>query len=200
MKGFFAILALMWIVLVVVLTHAAEPLDPPELVASSIVAHKNFSGQQTPSLIAVEYRGCNFSQPSPVFRDGKWVGRRLFPGNPTVRTFIECNLTNATPPPGSTLTRCNTTIRQNRVETGTEIVTINSAGTTATLRRYVNRIHGRLDPVTLEPVYRAQVYQRQAEPPEGSRDRRIGRIVEARQEARAEMLAREAEAAVEVSK
>ena len=85
-------------------------------VVTRPVERRNFSGQATPSVIALEYRSCNFSQAAP--------GTRIFPGDNRARTFVECNLVNAIPPPGSTLTRCNTTQVYRGVEDGKTTVTV----------------------------------------------------------------------------
>ena len=73
--------------------------------------YENFSGQQTPSIVDTEYYRCNFSQPQPVpYRDGLLYGLRIFPGDDTPRTFIECNLSNCEFPPGSNIISCNTAV------------------------------------------------------------------------------------------
>lgn len=106
---------------------------------------KNFSGQATPSIIDTEYRGCNFSQPAPVDSGGGvYVGVRLFPGDDTPRTFIECNLCNAEVPPGSTVVSCNTTIKRFNVPTGTDTATID--GVTIEMRHHADYIYGRWTP------------------------------------------------------
>ena len=105
--------------------------------------NKNFSGQETPSIIDTEYEGCNFSQPAPVDSGGGvMVGVRLFPGDDTPRTFTECNMVNCEPPPGSTLTNCNTTIRASSIVASSDTLTID--GVEATLETKVDRIYGRL--------------------------------------------------------
>ena len=101
---------------------------------------ENFSGQTTPHIIDTVYRNCNFSQPQPVDVGGLKQGVRLFPGNNTLRTFIECNLVNCEPPPGSVLVQCNTTVR--------ELGTADAEGDVyATL-------YGHIDNATLAYVYR----------------------------------------------
>ncbi len=75
-----------------------------------MITSKNFSGQTTPKTIAKEYKECNFTQPQSVKVGGKMQGVRLFPGDDTPRTFIDCNMVNCEPPPGSTLTGCNTVV------------------------------------------------------------------------------------------
>ncbi len=67
-------------------------------MASGMTERKNFSGQATPSIIDTLYLRCNFAQvedpnsPGPV---------RIFPGDDTPRTFIQCVLTNCGLPPAS---------------------------------------------------------------------------------------------------
>lgn len=102
---------------------------------------KNFSGQATPSIIDTEYRNCNFSVPNCIDVGGKKRGMRLFPGDDTPRTFIDCNLVNCEPPPGSTLTRCNTAIREGCVEIGSEDLVID--GDTIQVKDYANIIYGK---------------------------------------------------------
>ena len=112
---------------------------------------ENFSGQQTPSLIDTDYRQCNFCQPAPVDGVGLKRGVRLFPGDDTPRTFIDCNLSNCEPPPGSTLTRCNTVIRESYVHTCTETVTID--GEPVELDHHSDYIYGKFDGDSGEYVY-----------------------------------------------
>jgi hypothetical protein len=98
-----------------------------------VTEKKNFTNQDTPSIIDTEYRNCNFAHSDAVFDDPNYVGHRLFPGDNTPRTFIHCNLTNCEPPPGSTIVKCNTAIIRTRVfdyqddpiEIDGETVTIN---------------------------------------------------------------------------
>ena len=75
-----------------------------------MISEKNFSNMD-PALIPVdtEYQRCNFSRSQPDLGPPV-VGVRLFPGDDTPRTFIDCNLFNCEPPPGSTLINCNTWI------------------------------------------------------------------------------------------
>ena len=80
------------------------------------IAEKNFT-QPDPADIPKDavYERCNFSRTQPAdATEGAAVGVRLFPGDDTPRTFIDCNLFNCEPPPGSLLQGCNTWI----VETG----------------------------------------------------------------------------------
>lgn len=76
--------------------------------AFGMTERQNFSGQVTPSIIDVEYKRCNFSQ---ILSDPNLPNRvRLFPGDDTPRTFFRCNLVNCETPPGSIVTKCNTSI------------------------------------------------------------------------------------------
>ena len=95
-----------------------------------MISNKNFSGQLTPSEIDTEYSSCNFAQSGETDGLGGWLPTRIFPGDDTPRTFIECNMTNVLPPPGSTLIRCNT-----------HLIEFN--------RNNADHWHGKLDPVTL---------------------------------------------------
>ncbi len=106
---------------------------------------QNFTEQDTPSIIDTDYENCNFAHEVPVDSGGGvFIGVRLFPGDNTARTFTRCNLVNCEVPPGSTVTKCNTTIRQAMVVTGTSKVTIDSVETTIT--HHKNVIHGRWTP------------------------------------------------------
>ena len=110
-----------------------------------MIQGKNFAGQI--NLVAdTEYHNCNFSQPAPSAGP---IGVKLFPGDDTPRTFVECNLVNATPPPGSILINCNTTIRESAIEDSVEVVEIDGYEISAS--SYVDRIYGRTDPDTLLP-------------------------------------------------
>jgi hypothetical protein len=104
------------------------------------VRNRNFSGETTPSIIDDTYINCNFSQPEPVNDSGDKKGIRLFPGDDTARTFIECNLVNCEPPPGSTITGCNTTIRENRIYSYSDFVEIDIV--TMEIENFVDVIYG----------------------------------------------------------
>ena len=124
--------------------------------------NKNFRGQATPSIIDTEYQSCNFSIPNCLTVLSKKVGMRLFPGDDTPRTFISCNMINCEPPPGSTLVKCNTTIRENKVEVGSEDLTID--GQTIQVKDYVNMIYGRYREGLY--VYRPTPFEEPCDPPE----------------------------------
>ena len=81
---------------------------------------ENFSSQQTPSIIDTEYRNCNFSQPNCI--DMKGV--RLFPNNDAPRTFIDCNMVNCEPPPGSNQIGCNNAIIKRNVADSESVLEI----------------------------------------------------------------------------
>jgi len=104
-----------------------------------MIKEKNYSNQLTPSDIDTEYQNCNFSQQGETDGGSGWQPVRIFPGDDTPRTFIECNLGNAIPPPNSILTRCNTTIIERN-------------------RGNADHHHGRMNPVTFtnEPITPAE--------------------------------------------
>ena len=102
--------------------------------------HKNFSGKTTPSIIDTTYIECNFTNFAPI-GDTTKTGVRLFPGDDTSRTFIRCNLVNCETPPGSTLNKCNTTIRETRIYKDSDYVEID--GHSVEIENYVDKIYGR---------------------------------------------------------
>ena len=72
---------------------------------------KNFSNQETPSIIDDSYCKCNFCQRDfvPIQVNDVWEGRRIFPGDDTPKHFDDCNLINCEVPPGSIVEpNCNT--------------------------------------------------------------------------------------------
>ena len=107
-----------------------------------MIENRNFSNLDVAAIpLDTEYRRCNFSRFTadlgpPI------VGTRLFPGDDTPRTFVECNLVNCEPPPGSTLVRCNTTLLERDHLIDTDSVTIDG-NLVATVQRTGVRIHGR---------------------------------------------------------
>ena len=147
-----------------------------------IVSGKNFTRQAAPTVVAARYENCNFTQAEP--------GTRIFPDDDTPREFVECNLTNAVPPSGSELTRCNTTQVRRQVQDGSETVTI--ADKTVQSARYVDRVLGRLDPKTLR--LERKEHDIEIDPPEETRDGKIKRLVRQRDAALAEAARHEAEA------
>ena len=88
----------------------------------AVTERKNFSGQATPSIIDTEYQRCNFAQTLP---DPNLPNRvRIFPGDDTPRTFFRCNLVNCEVPPGSTVTKCNTSIVAPNMLIGSITITV----------------------------------------------------------------------------
>ncbi len=104
---------------------------------------KNFMKDgPTPSIIDTEYGDCNFSQPAPVdIGDGVFQGIRIFPGDDTPRTFIHCNLVKCEAPPGSIVTRCNTTIVERNIDLITDTIVVD--GESFDVVTKINRVHGR---------------------------------------------------------
>jgi len=108
-----------------------------------MIEKKNYSGKVSPDVGGeTEFTRCNFSQPEPVLDGTNYIGTRLFPGDDTPRYFTRCNLVNCELPPGSTATKCNTTIRRTLVQTGTDEIVIN--GTALVTPIYHDVIYGRL--------------------------------------------------------
>ena len=108
-----------------------------------MIERKNYSGQVSPEVGGeTEFTRCNFAQPAPVLDGADYIGTRLFPGDDTPRTFTNCNLVNCELPPGSTATKCNTTIRRTKVETGSDELVID--GVTITTPIHHDIIYGRL--------------------------------------------------------
>jgi hypothetical protein len=174
-----------------------EPIVEPVIIPIVIMG-KNYSGMTTPTVTALEYRNCNFSQTAPVLDKGKWVGVRLWPGDDTPRIFIECNLTNAVPPTSSTLTRCNTTLRRSQVATGTtETLVVDSKNVFIPI--FADIIYGHTNPVTLKAEYKPSPLEILADPPEGTKYAELKRLVADRETARAEMEAKEAAAKAKVA-
>ena len=96
------------------------------------------------------YVGCNFSQTGERNARGQWTPTDLkFPA-PGPKVFLECNLTNAMPPPGSTVLRCNTTLAEFNVPV--------SATT------YKNTVWGNVHPDTLAVVRKLPIDQIRAKP------------------------------------
>ncbi|HUV64433.1 MAG TPA: hypothetical protein VMW24_11085, partial [Sedimentisphaerales bacterium] len=90
-----------------------------------MIEHKNYSGNPDPDVGGeTEFFRCNFTQPEPVLDGADYVGVRLFPGDDTPRTFERCNLVNCEVPPGSTMTKCNTTIRRSLVVSTTDEIEV----------------------------------------------------------------------------
>lgn len=113
---------------------------------------KGFVGQSTPRIIDTAYEQCNFMSRSVNEIDGLKVGIRIFPGDDTPRTFLNCNLINRIVPPGSTIINCNTSIIEYDVVTSTETVQIGSE--VISIDNKSNFCHGFYDPETLSPDYK----------------------------------------------
>ena len=122
----------------------------------------NFKGAATPSIIDTEYEHCNFSIPNCLTVDDKKIGMRLFPGDDTPRTFIKCNLVNCETPPGSTIIKCNTAIRENTVEVGSEDLVIDAE--TIKVKDYADMIYGRY--IDGQYVYQPTPIRTPCKPPE----------------------------------
>ena len=149
-----------------------------------IIKSKNFSLQESPKIIAEEYHNCNFSQLKP--------STRIFPDDDTPRIFVECNLVNAVPPPGSTLEKCNTTQVNKMVEDGTQDLEVK--GETVSIKKYKNQILGHLDTKTFKLVSKPKdIFVR---PPFGSYDYKIFMLIKERQKAEALIIEKDNEADV----
>lgn len=73
------------------------------------------------------YINCNFMRRQPDTSGPQPVGVRLFPGDDTPRTFINCNLMNCEVPPGSSVVDCNTAIAAKQVPTVQDRIIVNGA-------------------------------------------------------------------------
>lgn len=78
---------------------------------------KNFVDQTNLILSDQCFLKCNFFQQQPRFVDNKWRGIKIFTED-TPRVFINCNLCNAEPPPGSLVQDCLTIIRRYNIVDG----------------------------------------------------------------------------------
>ena len=115
---------------------------------------KSFANMDPTTIpVDTEYVRCNFSRSNPDKSGADPVGVRLFPGDDTPRTFIECNLKNCEPPPGSTLTGCNTVIAEQDVFDRNETITVDSV-VVSTRRFNKSVVYGRLNPETLLYEYK----------------------------------------------
>jgi len=112
---------------------------------------KNYREGKLPPLQDT-YEGFAFSFLRPDYdSEGNKVGHRIIPDDDTPRTFINCNLVNACPPPGSTLINCNTTItrierRVANLDNGPEKRLVESD--------LYDVIYGRTNPETLVSEYK----------------------------------------------
>lgn len=110
-----------------------------------MIKGKNFSNQIVPSEIDTEYLNCNFSHSNCITVLGQKVGHRIFPEDDTPRTFIDCNMKNCEPPPGSILMKANGvqkgfSVVEAMVIVSTEVVTID--GESIDVHQYADRKHG----------------------------------------------------------
>lgn len=122
-----------------------------------MIERKNYSGNPDPDVGGeTEFTRCNFTQPEPVLDGSVYIGVRLFPGDDTPRTFIDCNLVNCEVPPGSTVTRGNTTIRRTRVQTSSDELVID--GVTLTTPIYQDVIYGKRTGVGVYEYHPTPVY------------------------------------------
>ncbi|KKN09306.1 hypothetical protein LCGC14_1047970 [marine sediment metagenome] len=131
----------------IIATHylATDEIAVDKLLAPDDQYIAGFQMTDLPVLADRTYHGCNFSQPAPVdVGGGVYIGVRLFPNDAADYTFAGCGLSNCEPPPGSTVEKCNTTIRRSRVPTGTDTVTID--GESVGLQHHANYIYGRWTP------------------------------------------------------
>ena len=89
-----------------------------------MIENENFSNQIIPKIIDTEYKDCNFSHSNCLTIFGQKVGHRIFPDDDTPRTFIDCNLTNCEPPPGSTQISSPSKVIEKSVVIATETIEI----------------------------------------------------------------------------
>ena len=108
-----------------------------------MICRKNFTGMDVGDIPKdSEYHNCNFAQYSCIDDDGVKKGIRLFPGDDTPRTFVNCNMTNCEPPPGSICTHCNQALVERAIVVSTDTVEID--GFSIEVKKYVDRIHGKM--------------------------------------------------------
>lgn len=118
-----------------------------------MIQRKNFAGVPVAQIpVDLEYRNCNFSREAPATPAPNPTSVRLFPGDDTPRTFIDCNMVNCEPPPGSTLIRCNTSIKESGVVTQTDTVTVDGF-LVSTSDRTSTFTYGRWNPNTQSYQY-----------------------------------------------
>lgn len=91
-----------------------------------------------------EYRSCLIKFDAPDTSGASPAGKELWPGDNTPRTFIDCNLINVAPPPGSTLIRTNATVAEYGIPAGSDTLTVDGA-LIHTTNYIVNRTYGRYD-------------------------------------------------------
>jgi hypothetical protein len=119
-----------------------------------VIIKKNFAGVPVGDIpVDTEYKRCNFARPAPELGPPV-VGVRLFPGDDTPRTFIDCNLVNCEPPPGSTLIRCNTTLNQQGVLGELDEVILDGVPVSS-VQHKKTLVYGRWNPDTESYIYEA---------------------------------------------
>lgn len=119
-------------------------------LGQSVELQSTFSVTDLPVLSDQTYQRCNFSQESPADDgQGGFTGVRLFPGDDTPKTFTRCNLMNCMPPPGSTLTKCLTVIKESDVLISSEDIVIDGQ-TIGQIEERGSRAHGKVNEQTLE--------------------------------------------------
>ena len=108
-----------------------------------MIKEKNFSNMDPAEIpVDTEYQRCNFSRFQPDTSGAEVVGVRLFPGDDTPRTFIDCNLMNCEPPPGSALVNCNTWIIETSIPGPTEDLVIDGV-VEHTIQYHDRTVHAR---------------------------------------------------------
>lgn len=105
-----------------------------------MISGKNFSNQIVPFEIDTEYKDCNFSHSNCLTVFGQKVGHRIFPDDDTPRTFIDCNMINCEPPPGSNLINSRARVVERMVVVNSEIINIDDEQIVA--KDYVDKLHG----------------------------------------------------------
>ena len=91
-----------------------------------MISEKNFHNMPVNEIpVDTEYQRCNFSRSQPQQQGQTRFGERLFPGDDTPRTFINCNLLNCETPPGSTVIGGTTAIIETMVEGPTDTLEVN---------------------------------------------------------------------------
>lgn len=90
-----------------------------------------------------EYRECNFMRSQPASTNpGRGV--RLWPGDDTPRVFIDCNMMNCEPPPGSTYIRCNSYMMERSIPAHTDELVVDGVQVSFT-QYHDKRLWGRWD-------------------------------------------------------
>ncbi len=113
------------------------------------ITNNNFSGEVPPRIIDVEYIRCNFTQPAPLTVGPNKRGIKIFGLDLTPRTFIDCNLVNVEPPPGSAMTGCNHVIKDFKVIDDADSTEVTLPDNTiAIFDLPFDLAYGRFDPAT----------------------------------------------------